>query len=80
MDARTVLARKGSLRRAKSRRALAHRAPFRRINRATGGSGGWAKGSLFFDRGKENANSANLRQNINYQGGQIRVSKWAIPE
>jgi hypothetical protein len=35
-DARTVLARKGSLRRAKSRRALAPCAPFRRRHRCDG--------------------------------------------
>jgi hypothetical protein len=50
MDARTVLARKGSLRRAKSGRALAHCAPFRRFKNATGGSGGMGLGGLFFNR------------------------------
>jgi hypothetical protein len=40
VDARTVLARKGSLRRAKNRRALAGCAPFRPNRNATGGSGG----------------------------------------
>jgi len=39
-SARTVLAGKGSLRRAKSRRALAGCAPFCRPIIATGGSGG----------------------------------------
>jgi hypothetical protein len=39
-SARTVLAGKGSLRRAKNRRALAGCAPFRRSIIATGGSGG----------------------------------------
>jgi hypothetical protein len=38
--ARTVLARKGSFRRPKSRRALAHSAPFWQDQIATGGSGG----------------------------------------
>jgi hypothetical protein len=45
-----VLARKGSLRRAKNGRALAHCAPFRRIKNATGGSGGMGLGGLFFNR------------------------------
>ena len=40
LDARTVLAVKGSLRRAKKRRALDRYAPFRPGGLATGGSGG----------------------------------------
>jgi hypothetical protein len=40
LDARTVLAGKGPLRRAQHRRALARSAPFRPDHRATGGSGG----------------------------------------
>jgi len=40
VGARTVLAGKGSLRRAKNRRALARSAPFWRAGGATGGSGG----------------------------------------
>ncbi len=46
------LARKGSLRRAKNGRALAHCAPFRRIKNATGGSGGMGLGGLFNRRSK----------------------------
>lgn len=43
--ARTVLVRKGSLRRAKNRRALAPSAPFWPHEDATGGSGGMSEES-----------------------------------
>jgi len=45
-SARTVLAGKGSLRRAKNRRALAGCAPFWRSVIATGGSGGNTIGAI----------------------------------